>query len=100
MSHELADPDGESVSASKTRAESLAAAAASPAGMAGPSDDALGKEAGSHAREEGVVQIKTAKARSGAGKAGKQAKNKGPSIEVGGNMACSQACLQQSMQSC
>ena len=88
MTHELADCDKEAVSVSKTRAESLAAAAVSPGGMAGPPDDALGKEAGNHAREEGVVQIKAAKAKSGAGKAGKQAKNKGPSIEVGGNMAC------------
>ncbi|DBA84822.1 TPA: hypothetical protein ACH3X1_005854 [Trebouxia sp. C0004] len=79
--HELADRDGEAVSASKTRAGFLAAAAASRGGMAGPSDDALGKEAGNHAREEGAVQIKAAKATSGAGKAGKQAKNKGPSIE-------------------
>lgn len=97
VGHELADRDGETVSVSKTRAESLAAAAASWGEKAGPSNDALGKEAGNHAREEDIVQIKAAKARSGAGKAGKQAKNKGPSIEVGGNMACNQPSLQQSM---
>ncbi|KAA6422752.1 MAG: hypothetical protein FRX49_07287 [Trebouxia sp. A1-2] len=81
ITHELADPDGEAVSARKTRAESLAAAAASPGEHAGPSNDALGKEAGHHGREAGVVQIKTAKVNSGASKAGKQAKNKGPSVE-------------------
>lgn len=97
MAHELADHGGEAVSASKTRTEFRAAAAASPGGKAGPSDDALGKEAGNHAREEGVVQIKAAKAKSGAGKAGKQAKNKGPSIEVGQKIACISPRLQQSM---
>ena len=100
MSHERADRDGEAVSASKTRAESLAAAADSPGGRAGPSNDALGKEAGNHAMEEGVVQIKAIKAKSGAGKAGKQAKNKGPSIEVGRNVACNQPSLQRSMWDC
>ncbi len=93
MSHELADRHGEAVSTSKTRAESLAAAAASLGGRAGPFDDALGKEAGNHASEEGVVQIKAAKAKSGANKAGKQARNKGPSIEVGGNLACKSTFL-------
>jgi len=97
MSHELADRDEEAVSTSKTRAESLAAVAASLGGKAGPSDDALWNEAGNHAREEDVVQTKAAKAKSGAGKTGKQAKNKGPSIEVGGNMACNQPSMQQSM---
>ena len=100
VSHELADRDGEAVSVSKTRAESLAAAAASLGGKAGPTNDALGKEAGNHATEEGVVQTKAAKAKFGAGKAGKQAKNKGPSVEVGRNRACNQPSLQQSMWDC
>ncbi|KAL0047967.1 hypothetical protein WJX82_004464 [Trebouxia sp. C0006] len=71
-SHDIATPSGDPLHPRPS---------VTPAAAVRPFDDALGKEAGNHASEEGVVQIKAAKAKSGANKAGKQARNKGPSIE-------------------